>query len=72
MAAHFHVETMSNNAANFFKSVANEMRKVSWPSKEQLQEATVVTILVCLIFTVLTFVVDVVVKKLLDLIYSLS
>jgi preprotein translocase subunit SecE len=63
---------MSNNATNFFKSVGNEMRKVSWPSKEQLQEATVVTILVCLIFTVLTFVVDLVVKKVLDLIYSLS
>ena len=63
---------MSNNATNFFKSVGIEMRKVSWPSKEQLQEATVVTILVCLIFTVLTFVVDLVVKQILDLIYSLS
>ena len=72
MAAHFHVKTMSNNAANFFKSVGNEMRKVSWPSKEQLQEATVVTIMVCLIFTVLTFVVDLAVKQLLDLIYSIN
>jgi len=62
---------MSNNAANFFKSVGNEMRKVSWPSKEQLQEATVVTIMVCLIFTVLTFVVDVIVKWVLDRIYSI-
>ncbi|MCB0711711.1 MAG: preprotein translocase subunit SecE [Ignavibacteriae bacterium] len=49
---------MSNKAAGFFKEVGNEMKKVSWPNKEQLQEATIVTLLVCAIITVFVFIID--------------
>ncbi len=49
---------MSNKAAVFFKEVGNEMKKVSWPNKEQLQEATIVTIMVCAIITLFVFIVD--------------
>ena len=49
---------MSNKAAVFFKEVGDEMKKVSWPNKEQLQEATIVTILVCAIITIFVFIID--------------
>lgn len=49
---------MSNNPAGFIKDVGNEMKRVSWPDKQQLQEATIVTVMVCLIITAFVFVVD--------------
>jgi preprotein translocase subunit SecE len=42
----------------FVNEVVAEMKKVSWPSKEQLRESTVVVIVVTGIITAFTFVVD--------------
>lgn len=49
---------MSNKPAGFIKDVGNEMKRVTWPDKQQLQEATIVTVMVCLIITTFVFVVD--------------
>ncbi len=49
---------MSNKLAVFTKDVSNEMKKVSWPDKAQLQEATIVTILVCAIITLFVMIAD--------------
>jgi len=38
--------------------IVNEMKKVSWPTKEQLRESTVVVIVVTLIITAFVFIVD--------------
>ena len=62
---------MSNNIAGFVKDVGNEMKKVSWPNKEQLQEATIVTLLVCAIITIFVFIIDFVFKGIVDFIFSL-
>lgn len=62
---------MSNNAVGFFKEVGNEMKKVSWPDKTQLQEATIVTIVFCFIVTVYTFVIDFVFQSAVDVLFSL-
>ena len=42
----------------FFVEVRSEMKKVSWPKKQQLQESTVVTIVTCLVITVFVFAID--------------
>lgn len=63
---------MSNKVAVFTRDVSNEMKKVSWPDKEQLQEATVVTIMVCLIITAFVFVVDRAFSWIVDMIFQLA
>jgi preprotein translocase subunit SecE len=43
---------------SFFNDVAREMRKVSWPKREELQDATVITLVLCVVMAVFTFGVD--------------
>jgi preprotein translocase subunit SecE len=43
---------------SFFSDVAREMRKVSWPKREELQDATVITLVLCVVMAVFTFGVD--------------
>lgn len=62
---------MSNKAAGFFKDVGNEMKRVSWPDKQQLQEATIVTVMVCLIITAFVFVVDQVFSRIMGFLFDL-
>jgi preprotein translocase subunit SecE len=42
----------------FFTDVAREMRKVSWPKREELQDSTVITLVLCVILALFTFGVD--------------
>lgn len=42
----------------FVNEVVAEMKKVSWPSKEQLRESTVVVLVVTGIITLFTFMID--------------
>ncbi|MGI6370606.1 MAG: preprotein translocase subunit SecE [Ignavibacteria bacterium] len=53
----------------FSKEVNSEMKKVSWPTKEQLKESTGVVIVVCGLFVVFTFIVDEIVVRLLKLLF---
>lgn len=43
---------------SFFLDVSKEMKKVSWPTRDQLRESTVVVIVTCLIITAIVFVID--------------
>ena len=45
------------------------MRKVSWPTREQLQESTNVVIGVTLVITAIVFVIDIGLKTIFDLIF---
>lgn len=45
----------------FSSDVSAEMKKVSWPSKEQLKESTMVVIIVTAIITLLVFGMDAIV-----------
>lgn len=49
---------MIEKIKNFFSDVAKEMKKVSWPTKEQLRESSVVVVVATLIFTVFTYLID--------------
>ncbi len=50
--------TMKEKIINFFNDVAKEMKKVTWPSKEELKESTAIVIVVCLILAVFTYIID--------------
>jgi preprotein translocase subunit SecE len=43
---------------SFFTDVAREMRKVTWPKREELQDATVITLVLCVAMALFTFGVD--------------
>lgn len=62
---------MSNKAVGFFKDVGSEMKRVSWPDKQQLQEATIVTVMVCLIITVFVLIVDQVFSRIMAFLFDL-
>jgi len=49
---------MINKIKAFFNDVVKEMKKVTWPSKDELKESTTIVIVVCLIFASLTYVID--------------
>ena len=56
---------MKDKVINFFKDVAKEMDKVTWPSREELTESTKIVILVTLIIAVFAWVVDFAVSEIL-------
>jgi preprotein translocase subunit SecE len=49
---------MKDSLTTWTRDVGNEMKKVSWPSRAQLQESTLVTVITCLIISVFVFVID--------------
>ncbi|WP_053364755.1 preprotein translocase subunit SecE [Bacillus sp. FJAT-27245] len=53
---------------NFFRDIAREMRKVSWPKKEELTRYTITVITTVAIFAVFFAVVDLGISKLIRLI----
>ncbi|MCX6168628.1 MAG: preprotein translocase subunit SecE [Ignavibacteriales bacterium] len=57
---------MKEKIINFVNDVVKEMKKVTWPTREELKESTSVVIVVCLILSAFTYVVDMVVNKILQ------
>jgi preprotein translocase subunit SecE len=49
---------MVETIKKFVEDVRKEMNKVSWPTREQLQEATTVVIVACLVVAVAVYIVD--------------
>ncbi|CAN5301466.1 hypothetical protein BH09ACT6_BH09ACT6_27660 [soil metagenome] len=54
---------------NFFEDVSKEMKKVSWPTQEQLRESTVVVIVTCLVITIIVAIIDAGMAKIMELLY---
>ena len=54
---------MSSALVNYLRETSQEMKRVSWPARDQLWESTVVVIVTVAIITVFLFAVD----KILDL-----
>ncbi|VAX23644.1 Protein translocase subunit SecE [hydrothermal vent metagenome] len=55
---------MKEKIVNFFNDVVKEMKKVTWPTKDELKESTVVVIVTCLIIAAFTYLIDMVVAQL--------
>ena len=49
---------MKEKIINFFNDVVKEMKKVTWPTREELKESTTIVIVVCLLIAAFTYLVD--------------
>ncbi len=56
---------MKQKIIDFVTGVNKEMKKVTWPSKDDLKESTYITIIVVLLFAAFTYIIDMVVAQLL-------
>jgi preprotein translocase subunit SecE len=54
---------MKDKIKKFFEDVVKEMKKVTWPTKEELMESTKVVIIVCLILAGFTYVIDMLINQ---------
>ncbi len=54
----------------FFNDVSKEMKKVTWPTREQLRESTIVVAVTCVLISVFVFVVDIIMSSGMNFIYS--
>ncbi len=54
---------MKEKIISFFAEVYKELAKVTWPKKEELQESTIIVLVVCLIIALFIYLVDTVVSK---------
>ncbi len=49
---------MKEKIVNFFNDVVKEMKKVTWPTRDELKESTQIVIVVCLIIAAFTYLID--------------
>ncbi|RPI19349.1 MAG: preprotein translocase subunit SecE [Ignavibacteriae bacterium] len=49
---------MKTKIISFFVDIVKEMKKVTWPKREELRESTMVVIVTSLIFAVFVFIID--------------
>ena len=49
---------MKEKIINFFNDVVKEMKKVTWPTREELKESTTIVIVSCLLIALFTYLVD--------------
>ena len=49
---------MKEKIVNFVNDVVKEMKKVTWPTRDELKESTNIVIVVCLILAAFTYVID--------------
>jgi len=57
---------MKEKIINFVNDVVKEMKKVTWPTRDELKESTTIVIVVCLVLSAFTYVVDMAVTKILQ------
>ena len=55
---------MKEKIIAFFQDVVKEMKKVTWPTKDELKESTNVVIVVCIILAAFTYVIDMIITNL--------
>jgi preprotein translocase subunit SecE len=54
---------MKEKIIAFFADVYKEMSKVTWPKRDELQDSTVLVLVVCLIIAVFVYFVDTIVSQ---------
>ena len=64
-------KSFKDKTIGFFIDVNKEMKKVTWPKREELIDATVVTLALCIAFSIFVFGVDKVFEVVLRLVYSI-
>ena len=54
---------MKEKIKNFFEDVVKEMKKVTWPTKAELIESTKIVIVVCIVLSLFTYVIDMIINQ---------
>jgi preprotein translocase subunit SecE len=54
---------MKEKIIGFFTDVYKEMSKVTWPKRDELQDSTVLVLVVCLIIAAFVYLVDTIVSQ---------
>ena len=54
---------MKDKIINFFGDIVKEMKKVTWPKKEELKESTLVVLITSLVFAVFVFLIDKIISE---------
>ncbi len=62
--------SMFSRISTFFKEVARELKKTSWPSKKEVINSTIIVLMCIILVTLLVLVVDYGAERLADLIYG--
>ncbi len=57
---------MKEKIIKFFDDIVKEMKKVTWPTKDELKESTTIVIVVCLLIALFTYAIDMSVSQLLQ------
>ena len=60
---------MKDKIVGFFSDIVKEMKKVTWPKREELRESTLVVIVTSLIFAGFVFVIDKIISEGLKVIF---
>ncbi len=55
---------MKEKIVTFFQDVVKEMKKVTWPTMDELKESTTVVIVSCLMISAFTYVIDMIITQL--------
>jgi preprotein translocase subunit SecE len=59
---------MKEKIIAFFADVSKEMKKVTWPRREELQESTIIVMIVCGVIALFVYGVDIVVSNVLKVV----
>jgi len=60
---------MKDKIINFFVDIYREMKKVSWPKKQEIIDSTKIVIVTMLIFAVIVYVIDKALEAILQLLF---
>ncbi|KNF08005.1 putative preprotein translocase, SecE subunit [Gottschalkia purinilytica] len=68
MSAQTNTEKGMNKRAGFFKGVKAELKKVTWPTKKELINDTIIVLVMCTIVSLIVWLIDTGLHRLLSLI----
>ncbi|MEN3038659.1 MAG: preprotein translocase subunit SecE [Candidatus Kryptonium sp.] len=60
---------MREKIINFFGDIYKELQKVTWQKQDELVESTKVVLIACLIFTVIIWIIDIIITEILKIIF---
>jgi len=63
---------MFNKISNYFKSISSEMKKVSWMTREQIINSTVIVGVFSIIISIFLFVLDYGLSELVKVLFNLN
>ncbi len=64
-------KSLKDKATHFLSEVSKEIKKVTWPSREQLIDATIVTLVLVVVTSIFIFGVDKIFEVVLRLVYAI-